>query len=123
VTNQVEVSLLRMDAIYDGTLDQCQAADVHPMAWSPLGGGRLLSGTDETSTRARAALARIGAHYGASVEQTALAWVAMLPSRPQIIIGTNQPARIRDAAGSLQLKLQREHWYELWEAAQGRSIP
>lgn len=123
VTNQVEVSLLRMDAIYDGTLDQCQAADVHPMAWSPLGGGRLLSGNDETSSRTRAALGRLGAEYDASAEQVALAWVAMLPSRPQIVIGTNQPARIRDAARSATLTLQREHWYSLWEAAQGRNIP
>jgi predicted oxidoreductase len=53
----------------------------------------------------------------------ALAWVAMLPSRPQIVIGTNQPARIRDAAGSARLVLHREDWYALWEAAQGRNIP
>ena len=123
VTNQVEVSLLRMDAIYDGTLDQCQAAGVHPMAWSPLAGGRLLSGNDEASTRTRTALARVAADLGASVEQVALAWIAMLPSRPQVVIGTNQPTRIRDAAASLRVHLQREHWYALWEAAQGRNIP
>lgn len=123
VTNQVEVSLLRMDAIYDGTLDQCQAAGVHPMAWSPLAGGRLLSGPDEASTRTRAALARLAADYNTSVEQVALAWVAMLPSRPQVVIGTNQPARILEAAASAQLKLSRAHWYALWEAAQGRNIP
>lgn len=123
VTNQVEVSLLRMDAIYDGALDQCQSFGVHPMAWSPLGGGRLLSGNDPASARTREALAQLGASYGASVEQLAFAWVAMLPSRPQIVIGTNQPARIRDAAASTRIVLQREHWYALWEAAQGRNIP
>ncbi len=123
VTNQVELSLLHMDAIYDGTLDQCQGEGVHPMAWSPLGGGRLLAENDAISSRTRTALARIGADYGASVEQMALAWVAMLPSRPQVVIGTNQPRRIRDAARSAQLTLKREDWYALWAAAQGRSIP
>ena len=123
VTNQVEVSLLRMDGIYDGVLDQCQAAGVHPMAWSPLAGGRLLSGQDEASLRTRAALARLAAEYQASVEQLALAWVAMLPSRPQVVIGTNQPERIRQAAAGAKLQLSREHWYALWEAAQGRNIP
>ena len=123
VTNQVEVNLLHMAAIYDGTLDQCQAADVRPMAWSPLAGGRLLTSDDAAAVRTRAALARIGAAYGASAEQIALAWVAMLPARPQVVIGTNQPGRIRDAAGSLALQLDRQHWYELWEAAQGRSVP
>jgi predicted oxidoreductase len=122
-TNQVEVSLLRMDGIYDGTLDQCQAAGVHPMAWSPLGGGRLFSGSEPDAMRARAALERIAPHYNATAEELALAWVAALPSRPQVVIGTNQPERIRAATRGVQLTLERQHWYELWEAAQGRSIP
>ena len=41
VTNQVEFSLLQMAALTDGTLDQCQQLRRAPMAWSPLGGGRL----------------------------------------------------------------------------------
>lgn len=122
-TNQVEVSLLRMDAIYDGTLDQCQSVDVHPMAWSPLGSGRLLTSDDEVCTRTREALTRLGAEYGATVQQMALAWVAMLPSQPLLVTGTNELARIREAAGHARLTLRREHWYELWEAAQGRRIP
>src|SRR6266567_3583619 len=39
--NQVEISLMRLDCLHDGTLDQCLAEEVTPMAWSPLGGGRL----------------------------------------------------------------------------------
>ena len=123
VTNQLEVSLLRMDAITDGTLDQCQASDAHPMAWSPLAGGRMFSGPDADAVRTRTALARIGAEYGASAEQMAIAWVAALPSQPQVVVGTNQIDRIRAAAASATLKLDRQHWYELWAAAQGRSIP
>ncbi len=122
-TNQIEISLLRMDAITDGTLDQCQAGGVHPMAWSPLAGGRLITGDQPEAVRTRACLAKLGALYGASAEQTALAWVAALPSRPQVVIGTNQPERIREAAGSAKLTLERQHWYELWSAAQGRSVP
>ena len=123
VTNQVEVSLLRMDAIYDGTLDQCQAADVHPMAWSPLGGGRMFSGRQEDAVRTRKALERISRDYGVSAEALAVAWVAALPSRPQVVLGTNQPERIRAALRGMQINIERQHWYELWEAAQGRSIP
>lgn len=122
-TNQIEVSLLRMEAILDGTLDQCQAAGVHPMAWSPLAGGRLLGGDQPDAVRAREALQRIAAHYDASPEQIALAWVAALPARPQVVIGTNQPERIRAAAGAARIQLERQHWYELWSAAQGRSVP
>ena len=122
-TNQLEMSLLRMDAIYDGTFDQCQGSGVRPMAWSPLGGGRLLASSEEASVRTRAALERIAPAYHATADQLALAWVAALPARPQIVIGTNQIDRIRAAADSTRIVLDRQHWYELWEAAQGRSIP
>jgi len=123
VTNQIEISLLHMDAIWDGTLDQCQAAGVHPMAWSPLGGGRLAAGDQPEAVRTREALRRIGAEYGATPEQMAHAWVAALPCRPQVVIGTNKPERITEAAASASIRLERQHWYELWSAAQGRRVP
>lgn len=123
VTHQVEISLLHMDAIYDGTLDQCQTRGLHPMAWSPLGGGRLLTATNESAARIRAALTRLAPEYGATIEQLALAWVGALPSQPQVVIGTNRLSRIREAAASDRIAIDRQHWYELWEAAQGRPIP
>lgn len=123
VTNQLEISLLHMDAIHDGTLDQCQARGTHPMAWSPLGKGRLMTSDDAAAVRTRAALERLAPEYGATPMQLALAWVAALPSQPQVVIGTNRLARIREAAGGAKLTLDRQHWYELWEAAQGRRIP
>lgn len=123
VTNQVEVSLLHMDAIYDGTLDQCQGWGVHPMAWSPLAGGRLATGTEAAAVRTREALTRIAGEYGVTAEQLALAWVAALPSAPQLVIGTNRIDRLRAAAASESLAIDRQHWFELWEAAQGRRIP
>lgn len=117
-TNQVELSLLHMHAITDGTLDQCQAAGVHPMAWSPLAGGKLLA-----QGPVHDALNKMAAEYAVTAEQLALAWVAALPSQPQIIVGTNQPERIKAAAASSAIKLEREDWYQLWVAAQGRDIP
>lgn len=122
-TNQVEISLLHMDAIYDGTLDQCQANKVHPMAWSPLAKGHIFTGDDPDTTRLRTALENVGKEYGASADQIALAWVAALPCQPQVIIGTNNLDRIKTAAAAADIALSREHWYLLWEAAQGRSIP
>ena len=38
-TNQIELSPLHLDALHDGTLDQCQSLHIRPMAWSPLAGG------------------------------------------------------------------------------------
>ena len=117
-TNQVELSLMHMDAITDGTLDQCQASGAHPMAWSPLAGGALFEHTALNN-----ALEEMSGDYGVTAEQLALAWVAQLPSNPQVIIGTNQVERIRAAAESTAITLTRQDWYKLWVAAQGRDIP
>lgn len=121
-TNQVELNLLHMDAIYDGTLDQCQAANVHPMAWSPLAGGELFA-NDAANTKLVETLATMTKKYDASAEQIALAWVANLPSAPQVIVGTNRVDRIHAAAASADIRLERQDWYSLWVAAQGKDIP
>jgi predicted oxidoreductase len=123
-TNQIEFHLLDMEPIYDGTLAQCEKADVRPMAWSPLAGGRLFDPANEAAQRIAAAVDQMAPRYGgASVEQLAYAWILAHPSRPLPIIGSNRSQRIRTAAAAADIVLQREDWYALWQAAQGRGVP
>jgi predicted oxidoreductase len=124
VTNQIELSLFRMDPITDGTLLQCERLRVRPMAWSPLGGGRLFRDDDEAAVRIRRACAAIASrHAGATPEAIALAWILALPAQPRVVIGTNKVERLRAAACADSIRLDRTDWYRLWEAAQGRRIP
>lgn len=124
VTNQVEVNLFQMGALYDGTLDQCQQRGRRPMAWSPLGGGRLFNADDPVAARIRATCEGLRDKYGgASVSSLVHAWVLAHPSGCVPVIGTNREERVRDLAGAAHLKLDRQDWYALWEAAQGRRIP
>src|SRR5437899_1368720 len=44
IVNQVELSLANRTCFEDGTLDQCLANRITPLAWSPLAGGQLGSG-------------------------------------------------------------------------------
>ncbi|MFN8574283.1 MAG: aldo/keto reductase [Gemmatimonadaceae bacterium] len=124
VTNQLEFHLLHMDPIIDGTLDQCEQLRVAPMAWSPLAGGRLFDASNDASHRIqRAALAMSDRYNGASVELLAYAWILAHPARPLPIVGTNRVERIELAARASTCNLEREDWYALWEAAQGRRVP
>ncbi len=124
VTNQIELSLFRMEAFDNGVLSQCERLRVRPMAWSPLGGGRLFRDRDDAAARIRAVCAEIAPRYGhAAHEALALAWVLALPSRPRVVIGTNKIERIRAAAAADSIRLERADWYRLWEAAQGRCVP
>ena len=123
-TNQVEFHLLHMDPIYDGTLTQCEKAAILPMAWSPLAGGRLFDPLNEAAQRIAQAVEEMAVRYGgASLERLAYAWILAHPSRPLPIIGTNRIERIRSAAAAVDIRLQREDWYALWQAAQGRKVP
>ena len=124
VTNQIEFSLLHMDPTFDGTADQCQRLGIRPMAWSPLAQGRLMDASDAAAARVHAKAAELSAKYGdATVDQLAYAWIMAHPSRPLPILGTNQLDRLQASAKSAAIQLEREDWYALWEAAQGRQIP
>ena len=51
VKPQVQCSVVNMEPMNDGTFDQCQQHRIIPMAWSPLGGGNLFSGSEEEQTK------------------------------------------------------------------------
>ena len=124
VTNQVEFHLLHMDPMIDGTFDLCQQQRISPMAWSPLAGGRLFDPANPAADRLAAAAAGMAAKYNqATLEQLAYAWIMAHPSRPIPVIGTNRIERITSAVQASRLVLDREDWYALWVAANGRNIP
>ena len=124
VTNQLEFHLLHMEPIFDGTFSQCERLGVFPMAWSPLAQGRLFDPKNEAAQRVKVAAGKMSARYNnATLEQLAYAWIMAHPSGPLPVIGTNKIERIQSAAHSCGIKLEREDWYALWEAAQGRQIP
>ena len=53
VTHQIEFSPLQLQALGDGTLDQCVDLCLRPMIWSALAGGRLFSGDGAQALRVR----------------------------------------------------------------------
>ncbi|MEN9676292.1 MAG: hypothetical protein RIS76_2188 [Verrucomicrobiota bacterium] len=124
VTNQIEFHLLHPEPINDGTLHQCEKLGVLPMAWSPLAGGRIFDPSNPAAARLAEAAKSMSARYGgATLEQLAYAWILAHPSHPLPVIGTNKLDRLQSAAQADALVLEREDWYALWEAAQGRQIP
>jgi predicted oxidoreductase len=124
VTNQLEFHFLHMEPIYDGTFNQCERLGIAPMAWSPLAQGRIFDPKNEAALRLTKAAALIAPKYNnATLEQLAYAWIMAHPSNPLPILGTNKVERIKTAAAAVDIKLEREDWYALWEAAQGKQIP
>jgi predicted oxidoreductase len=124
VTNQIELSMFHADPVVDGTLTRFEGLRVRPMAWSPLGGGRLFRSDDDAARRVQAVCRELAPRYGeASWEAIAIAWILALPGRPHVVLGTNKIDRIRRAAAAPALRLEREDWFLLTEAARGQKIP
>ena len=124
VTNQIELSVLHLAALHDGTLDHAQRLRVPPMAWSPLAGGRLFDAHDERAGRVRAALEAVGQELGgAAADQVALAWLLRHPARVLPVLGSGRIERIHAAAMAEGLTLDRQQWFAIWEASAGREVP
>ena len=123
VTNQIELSVLYLDPLHDGTLDQLQRLRVPPMVWSPVAGGRLFDPVNERARRVRETLATIGQEVGASVDQVALAWLFRHPAQVLPVMGTGKIERLREAAAAEAITLDRQQWFAIWEASAGREVP
>ena len=122
VTNQIELSLLHRTPFTDGDMAHLQRLSVPPMAWSPLGGGRLF-GDDPAAQRLAPVLARMGAEWGVGPDAVAVAWLLAHPARIIPVMGTNALARIARLADALKPRLSRQDWFELWTAAAGAEVP
>lgn len=124
VTNQVEISPLTMEALNDGTLDQCQQQRISPMAWSCLGGGRLFGEVSAQSEKLRQVLRQIADDLEAdNIEQVVYAWVLQLPAKPLPIIGSGKIERIESAIKAENIQLDRQQWFNIWQAAAGHPAP
>jgi predicted oxidoreductase len=119
--NQVEISLMKRDSFHDGVLDQCQAMNVIPMAWSPVARGGL-DGHNETATRLAPVLKSLADLYEVTPDAIAIAWLLHHPAQIIPIIGSSKIERVQTAVDALQVMLTREDWYGLWAAAQGRDV-
>jgi predicted oxidoreductase len=131
IVNQVEIHLGRLDCLEDGTLDQCLRDDITPTSWSPLARGLLGDGgvVDPKDPRApglRALLDLLDAkarQLGVSRTVLSLAWLLRHPARIVPIVGSVNPAHIREAVKADELTLSREDWYGLLVAARGEGLP
>jgi predicted oxidoreductase len=122
VTQQIELSPLQLQALDDGTLDQCVDLGLRPMIWSPMGGGRLFTGTDPQAVRVRAVLGALAAQHGVSAATIVYAWILRHPSRPVPITGSHRIEALAEAVAALSLRLSAQDWYRVWQASTGHEV-
>ena len=121
-TTQPEYSAAHLAPLRDGTLDLCMRDGVVPLAWSPLGGGRLADGSG-TRPELLAALDRLATREGTERAVVAAAFVLAHPARPVALLGTQRPERLARLALATGIQLDRNDVYDIIEASEGHRLP
>jgi predicted oxidoreductase len=113
VTNQIEISLSRVEPFFNGDLDVLMEHNASAMAWSPLGGGKLMIGDRGWFDKA--------SKYNASYSQLSLAWLlkhhAIFP-----VIGTTKPERITESVKAIDVNLDRQDWFDMLQWVTGKEV-
>jgi predicted oxidoreductase len=114
--NQIELSLLAQDAVWDGQLQTLRSDGLQALAWSPFAGGAF-------PVALQHALQTVADTLGATPDQVALAWLRRLPGAPVPIIGSLRWSRIENALAGAQLQLDAPTWFYLAQVARGYEVP
>lgn len=118
-TNQIEISLVAHEAFTNGDIAFHQQHGISPMAWSPLGGGSLLS---QSSSQLREKMTEIAAETGTDAASVAVAWLLRHPAKIMPVMGTNTLSRIEKFSDALAVDMSRTRWYELYTLALGHEV-
>ena len=122
LTTQPQYSALDLTPLRDGTFDHCMSSAITPMAWSPLGGGRLATG-DNVRSELIAVLDEIAARENTDRAGVALAFVLAHPARPIAIVGTQSVDRLSGLTALANINLDRNDAYAIIQASEGVPLP
>ena len=119
VTNQIELSLKHIAPFTNGDLAFHQQHGHVVMAWSPLGGGDLMTASNELTHRLDSIARR------SDVDRAAVATAFLLthPAKITPVLGTNNLDRISSISAAETVQLDRQDWFSLYEAALGSEVP
>lgn len=93
------------------------------MIWSPLGGGSLLTGDGAREHKVRAALTVVAGETGCpNISTIAIAWLLRHPARLLPVLGTMKPERLAELVSALDIELDRQQWFTILEASEGRAV-
>ena len=119
VTNQIELSLKHIAPFTNGDLAFHQQHGHVVMAWSPLGGGDLMTASNELTHR----LDSIAKQSGVDRAAVATAFLLAHPAKITPVLGTNNLDRISSISAAETVELDRQDWFSLYEAALGSEVP
>ncbi len=142
ICNQLQLSITHAPILAQGLAmnmeNEVQSVDlslgiteysrIHHMtmqAWSPFQ-HKFFDGTfvgdRERCPELNEALDEIAETHGITPTGVAVAWITRHPAEMQVVLGTTTPSRVRECVAGAGVRLTREEWYRLLQAA-GYRLP
>ena len=122
VSSQPEFSAVHLDPMRDGTFDVCMTANMTPLVWSALAGGRLATG-EQVSPDLLSVLDELAARENVSRSAIAIAFVLAHPVKAVALVGTQTPARLKELLEASHVHLDRTDVYRIVQASDGVPLP
>ena len=128
IAQGVAANMAALDQSIDrdnGILDYARLHDIVLQAWSPFQKGffdGVFLGDREDYAELNDAIDELAAKYEVTPTAIAVAWITRHPAGMQVVLGTTNEQRVRDAAAGSEIPLTRPEWYRLFTAA-GHTLP
>jgi predicted oxidoreductase len=106
-------------------LEYCRLHDITVQAWSPFQNGFFegpFLGDLERFPELNKVIDVIAEKYGVTNTSIATAWITRHPANIQVVLGTTNSGRMREACKGSEIILTREEWYLIYKAA-GNIVP
>ncbi len=118
---------MKMDASVDrdgSILDYCRLHDMTIQAWSPFRYGYVdgIFLDNPKFPELNQTINAIASAKGVTNTTIVVAWLLRHPARIQPILGTSNPARLKESCKAADITLSRPEWYEIYLAA-GNKLP
>lgn len=120
---QPEISALAIEPIEGGLLDQAMRLGSAVLAWSPLGQGRIAHPATKRELDVAEALDGVATAHGVSRTAAAYSWLMAHPAGIIPIVGSQQVARIAEAADAYKIRWSRTDWYKVLTASRQEPLP
>jgi aryl-alcohol dehydrogenase-like predicted oxidoreductase len=121
-TSQPEYSAAHLAPLRDGTFDRCARDGMTPIVWSPLAGGRLVSGEGVPAPLV-SLLDDLARREGVSRAAVAVAFTLAHPTRPVSIVGTQRREHLQAMTEALRVHLDRSDCYRIVVASEDSPLP
>jgi predicted oxidoreductase len=141
VVNQMQFSIVHTPMINSGialnmntdqainrdsnVLDYCRLHDITIQAWSPFQKGFFegtFLGDYENYGELNDYIKELAVKYEVTDTAIATAWITRHPANIQVILGTTNKDRLKDACRGSDLPITRKEWYDIYRLA-GNMIP